>query len=107
MVRQALWQMALVVCYAVWAQGAAQAQGLQALALVDVENSKIEDGRGGSITLQLELSQPVPFRVFTLNNPARVVMDFREIDWTGFDETAVDQSESVSDLRFGIFRPGW
>lgn len=107
MVRQALWQMALVVCYAVWAQGAAQAQGLQALARVDVENSKIEDGRGGSITLQLELSQPVPFRVFTLNNPARVVMDFREIDWTGFDETAVDQSELVSDLRFGIFRPGW
>ena len=105
--RQAIWLVAVMVCSAVWAQGFAHAQGLQALARVDVSQSKIEDGRNGSISLQLELSQPVPFRVFTLNDPARVVMDFREIDWTGFDEAAVDQSERVSDMRFGIFRPGW
>ncbi len=107
MMRQAIWLVAVMVCSAIWAQGFAHAQGLQALARVDVSQSKIEDGRNGSISLQLELSQPVPFRVFTLNDPARVVMDFREIDWTGFDEAAVDQSERVSDMRFGIFRPGW
>lgn len=105
--RQAIWLVALVISSAIWAQGMAFAQGLQALARVDVEQSKIEDKRNGSISLQLQLSQPVPFWVFTLNNPARVVMDFREVDWTGFNKALVDQSERVSDVRFGIFRPGW
>jgi N-acetylmuramoyl-L-alanine amidase len=99
--------MALAVCAVVSTPQLAMAQDLQALARVDVSNSRIEDGRGGAINLEFQLSQPVPFRVFTLNNPARVVMDFKEIDWTGFDEVAVDQSEAVTDLRFGIFRPGW
>lgn len=107
MMRQAFWLVALVISSAIWVQGFAYAQGLQALARVDVSQSAIKDGRKGSISLRLELSQPVPFRVFTLDNPARVVMDFREIDWTGFDKAVVNQSTGVSDLRFGIFRPGW
>ena len=57
--------------------------------------------------LNLQLSQPVPFRVFTLDNPPRLALVFKEIDWTGFDKTAVDQSEDVTDLRFGIFRLCW
>lgn len=107
MMRQAIWLVILAIAAAVWTHTPVSAQGLQALARVDVRQSKIEDARSGGVTLQLALSQPVPFRVFTLDNPARVVMDFREVDWTGFDKSAVNQSERVGDLRFGIFRPGW
>lgn len=83
------------------------AQDLQALARVDMDRSMIKDGSGDAVNLKLQLSQPVPYRVFTLDNPPRIVFDFKEIDWTGFDAAKVDQSDVVTGLRFGIFRPGW
>ncbi len=83
------------------------AQDLQALARVDMDSSKIADGSGDTVNLKLQLSQPVPYRVFTLDNPPRIVFDFKEIDWAGFDAAKVDQSDVITGLRFGIFRPGW
>ena len=106
MVRRAIWLVAVVVGL-LGASGGANAQDLQALARVDSAASKIEDGRNETISLNFALSQPVPFRVFTLNDPPRLILDFKEIDWAGFDEAAVNQSTGVKDLRYGIFRPGW
>ncbi len=106
MVRRAIWLVAVVVSM-LGVPGTTKAQDLQALARVDTAASKIEDGRNDTISFSFALSQPVPFRVFTLNDPPRVILDFKEIDWTGFDKVAVNQSVGVKDLRFGIFRPGW
>ncbi|WP_069299356.1 N-acetylmuramoyl-L-alanine amidase [Neptunicoccus sediminis] len=83
------------------------AQELQALARVDGARSTIEDASGDTVNLRLHLSQPVPYRIFALDNPPRIVMDFKEIDWSGFEAGKVDQSDVVKGLRFGIFRPGW
>lgn len=89
------------------AQGAL-AQDLTALARVDPEQSKITDGWFGKTTLTLGLSQGVPFRVFLLNDPARLVVDFREVDWTGLDaETLLPKPGAIATLRFGTFQPGW
>ena len=55
----------------------------------------------------LSLSQGVPYRVYTLDDPARLVLEFREVDWTGLDLEAFDASNAVSGLRAGTFRPGW
>ena len=107
MMRRMIWLVTLAIIDMALPQSLACAHELQAMAWVDVDQSKIEDGRNGSVSLKLELSQPVPFRVFTMNNPPRVVIDFREVDWNGFDEVAVDHSKRVSDLRFGIFHSGW
>ena len=105
--RQVIWLVTITLSGLLFAQAVAHAHQFQALAKVNVDQSIIEDGRNGSISLRLELSQPVPFRVFTLRNPARIVIDFNELDWAGFDEVAVNKSEHISDLRFGIFQPGW
>lgn len=48
--------------------------------------------------------RPVPWRVRLLDNPPRLVMDFREVDWLGIDKL---RREGVADLRAGVFRPGW
>jgi len=90
-----------------WAGGVASAQQLQALARVNVDMSSVSDGSSGGVELRLSLSQPVPYRLFTLADPARLIVDFREIDWQGFDENKVLQTTRVSDLRYGVFRPGW
>jgi len=55
----------------------AAAQPFGALARV-LPHATEADTRGDEVTLRLGLSQPVPFRVFALAEPWRVVVEFRE-----------------------------
>lgn len=96
----------LVLIVSLWA-GMAGAQEFTGLARLDPFASRVTDQRGGGIGIELYLSQTVPWRVFTLDNPRRLVMDFREIDWRGVDKAALLQTDRASDLRFGTLRPGW
>jgi len=77
-----------------------------ALAQVSGDDARIVD-RGDGATLNLSLSQPVPYRIFTLTDPLRMVIDFAEVDWTGFNPISFDQATSVMAVRVGGFRPGW
>ena len=96
-----LWVM--VVC--LWGS-LAVAQDFSGLARVLPEASSVQDTRRG-LSVDLSLSQGVPYRVFTLDEPARLVMDFREVDWRGVSPEALDRSERAVALRMGGFRPGW
>ncbi|MBE9636451.1 N-acetylmuramoyl-L-alanine amidase [Salipiger mangrovisoli] len=69
--------------------------------------SVTETGWRKRTELTLSLSQGVPWRAFTLIDPPRLVIDFREVDWTGAEPAAMDRSEAVEDLRMGPFRSGW
>ncbi len=62
-------------------------------------------GKGTELTLSL--SQGVPWRAFTLTEPPRLVVDFREVDWTGANAAEMDRSDKVAGLRMGPFRSGW
>ncbi|WOI33887.1 N-acetylmuramoyl-L-alanine amidase [Tritonibacter scottomollicae] len=84
----------------------AMAQGFSALARVLPEESRLSDD-GSGVQLELGLSQGVPFRVFTLSDPRRVVLDFQEVDWTGLDAATFLQAAPVSNVRFGGYVPGW
>lgn len=84
------------------------AQHLSALARVDTSASEIEDGWWGRTDMSLQLSQGVPFRVFTLDGPPRLVVDFREVDFTGVQaEDLLSQAGRIEAVRFGAFQPGW
>lgn len=88
------------------ATGAA-AQEFGALARIDPESSRIvEDGRHG-VAIDLHLSQGVPWRVFTLDEPERLVLDFREVDWTGLEAGQLAATDRVGAVRFGTYVPGW
>ena len=84
----------------------AVAQEFLALARVDVAQSQLRDD-GDGLVLDLHLSLAVPYRVFTLDDPRRVVLDFREVDWRGASRVAMLNADNASDLRFGPLRPGW
>ncbi len=61
-----------------------------------------------SLDLSVEMTRPVPWRIFTLDHPRRLVIDFSELDWSGLDREAVlYESDQISDLRTGLYRPGW
>lgn len=86
----------------------ASSQDLSALARVDPGPSSIEDAWFGRTHLTLHLSQGVPFRVFTLDTPARLVVDFREVDFSGVVAgDLLTEPGRIVDVRFGAFRPGW
>jgi len=98
---------ALAVSLALWGGAAsAQGSGLTALARVDPSSPGARD-MGAQTELALTLSQAVPFRIFTLDAPMRLVVDFAEADWTGVDGAALDRSDRVEAIRVGGFRPGW
>ncbi len=83
------------------------AQNLRALARVDTAQSGVADVSDREMMLTLKLSQPVPYRVFTLSQPNRIVFDFKEVDWTGFSAKKAVMSEKINNLRFGAFQAGW
>ncbi|UWQ97719.1 N-acetylmuramoyl-L-alanine amidase [Rhodobacteraceae bacterium S2214] len=95
-----------VVAALLMTAGSAFAQDFSGLARIDHVDSAITDTRQG-MAVDLQLSQVVPYRVFTLDEPRRLVVDFREIDWTGTDKAQLDQSDIASAIRFGAFQAGW
>jgi N-acetylmuramoyl-L-alanine amidase len=96
-----------IVALVLWLlAGAAAAQEFSGLARLDVTQSRVaEVGDGVEITLYL--SQPVPWRVFTLDEPMRLVVDFREVDWRGARPEDLIVGRPASDVRWGALRPGW
>ena len=84
------------------------AQELTALARVDPVESAVSDRWFGKTDLTVALSQGVPFRVFLLDDPARLIVDFREADWSNVARgDLLEKPGRISALRFGAFQPGW
>ncbi|WP_099827318.1 N-acetylmuramoyl-L-alanine amidase [Oceaniglobus indicus] len=79
---------------------------LGAMARPIVEESDIADF-GANLQITLALSQPVPFRIFTLDTPRRLVIDFSVVDWAGQDVASIDRSDIVTSVLSGPFRRGW
>lgn len=87
------------------AEGAA-AQAMSALARVDPQRSRVADeGRG--LAVDLALSQAVPWRLFTLDGPPRLVIDLAEADFGAIRPDALLMPGRAAGLRFGPVRPGW
>ncbi len=85
----------------------ALAQQLQALARLDARNSTISERASGDVDIRLALTQGVPFRVFTLDSPTRLVMDFREVEFGRVGADALIKTTQITDMRVGLFQPGW
>lgn len=80
--------------------------GAFAQARVDPARSVIADG-WWRLNIELGLSDIVPYRVFTLDDPRRLVLDFEGVDWGGFDPATVLSGDRAAAARVGPFRPGW
>ena len=83
------------------------AEDFSALARIDSARSVIGDGDQAMVNVDLSLSQGVPFRVFTLAEPDRLVLDFREVDWADLTVSKLLKTDRIKALRFGNYRAGW
>ncbi|MDE3120398.1 MAG: N-acetylmuramoyl-L-alanine amidase [Paracoccaceae bacterium] len=84
----------------------AGAQSLSALAQFDPAASTVADA-GAGIAIDLTISQPVPYRISTLPDPDRLILDFHEVDWSALDPAAFAHGSHVTALRAGLLVPGW
>lgn len=93
-----------LVLLTVWlvagAAGSAGAAGLAAVSGVRAGN------HGGTTRFVLDLDQSVPFRVFTLADPYRVIVDLPELDWRAADAVIQRPVGAIQSFRHGMFRPG-
>lgn len=101
------WMVSLVVLALALSARPLSAQQLSALARLDVAGSGISQRLSGDVDIVLSLSQAVPWRVFTLDDPMRMVVDFRKVDFPVLDRRALGAGDEIAFLRTGIFRPGW
>ena len=87
---------------------AVNAQDFGVIARVDPVASEIKDGWFGKSSVALHLSQGVPFRVFHLDEPARLIVDFKEANWTGVSASDILEVDGrITAARFGSFQAGW
>ncbi len=92
----------------IWAlTGVAIAQDFSALARALPDQSRIVDEGNTGVRVDLGLSQGVPYRVFTLRDPYRMVLDFQEVDWSGLDRETFLRSDRISGVQYGAYVPGW
>jgi N-acetylmuramoyl-L-alanine amidase len=94
---------------AVWltATGAAIAsEPMTALARPDPAESSIVDF-GANVHVTLTLSQPVLWRLYTLEAPRRLVIEFGEVDWAGTQVEAFRDSDAIAAVRAERGEPGW
>lgn len=61
---------------------------------------------GSQNRLELDLTSRLGFRVFTLDGPRRVVVDFPEIDWRLEPPRPGKSMQLIDGIRFGLVRPG-
>lgn len=105
----ALWALALALTFSLTGAltGAAAAQEFSALARVDAGQSRITAEGRQNVRVDLHLSQGVPYRLFTLDGPPRLVLDFQEVDWTGLSREALVRTDRIAQAQFGTYVPGW
>jgi N-acetylmuramoyl-L-alanine amidase len=97
-----LWLRPVLLCLLLAVPAAGQT--LSALAKLDGNTSTLTRVEAG-LELRFAISQPVPWRLRFLDGPPRLVLDTREVDWTGF--TNLPLRDPVVAMRAGSFRPGW
>ncbi|MEM6887754.1 MAG: N-acetylmuramoyl-L-alanine amidase [Pseudomonadota bacterium] len=98
----------LLLAVAIMWASAVSAQSPVPPAQLDMAESGVAEGWFGASELSISLSRGVPFRVFTLDAPRRLVVDFQGLDDAAFADAAfVQEDAAIAAARMGRFATGW
>ncbi|MEJ8560318.1 N-acetylmuramoyl-L-alanine amidase [Yoonia sp. GPGPB17] len=73
---------------------------------IDPDRTSVSDG-WWTLEVIVGLNQITPYRVFTLAEPRRLVIDIEGASFAGLDATELLSGDRAADVRFGALRPGW
>lgn len=83
------------------------AQENNTLAQIDADRSIFFDLSDTEIEIKLYMSKPVPYRIFALNTPERIVFDFKGIDLAAFSYDQVLKTQKIHSIRRGTYKKDW
>ena len=98
---------ALTILLTIACTKGAGAEDFSALTRVDAARSGISAAGSDGVALDLYLDFGVPWRLFTLDSPPRLVVDFREVDWSGVQAADLLKTDRIKGVQFGTYVPGW
>lgn len=108
------WMMLLLFCMALATAAPlplrAESGGTPArldLAASSIQAEGRDRGRPRPLQIDLALGHAVPYRVYFLDAPPRLVVDFHDVDFSAAQPERLRGAELVTALRWGRFRPGW
>lgn len=73
---------------------------------VDPARTSVSDG-WWTLEVAVGLDRITPYRVFTLDDPRRLVVDIEGASFAGLDAANILSGDRAADVRFGPLRPGW
>lgn len=77
---------------------------------LSAEGPALTDARiglnSGQTRFVLEFSQNVPYKIFTLAGPDRVVIDLPSVAWKGPETGQISERGLIRGYRHGLFKPG-
>ena len=95
----------LVMFFAVGSAASSETQS--ALARLDSQNSFVKDALWGQVQMQLSLSQGVPYRVYTVTEPNRIVLEFNGATISDLEVAKVNQSDKIESVETKMSAAGW
>lgn len=73
---------------------------------IDPERTRVADG-WGTLEVSMGLDQITPYRVFTLDEPRRLILDVAHASFAGLDPDDMLSGNRAVAVRVGPLRPGW
>ncbi len=60
-----------------------------------------------STEIHIQHTQGVPYRIYTLDAPKRLIVEFNTVTFAGFEEKVFSSSQSITGVRAGALKSGW
>ncbi|RBW44788.1 N-acetylmuramoyl-L-alanine amidase [Loktanella sp. D2R18] len=79
---------------------------MSAQVTVDPNRTAVGDG-WWRLEINVGLSAVTPYRLFTLDNPRRLVVDFQNTDWPDVSPDLLLSGDRATALRYGALGPDW
>ena len=97
----------MVILVLLWAQMSYAQEGYSALSRFIPNGSYARDVVFSGTELRIRHTQGVPYRIYTLHNPKRLIVEFNSVSFAGLQPEAFIRSRSITDLRAGDLKSGW
>ena len=90
-----------------WIEIGLAQEGFSALSRFIPNGSYARDVVFSGTEIRIQHTQGVPYRIYILDAPKRLIVEFNAVTFTGFEEEVFSRSQSISGVRAGALKSGW
>ena len=96
-----------LIALLIWTKMGLAQEGYSALSRFIPNGSYARDVVFSGTEIRIQHTQGVPFRVYTLDAPKRLIVEFNAVTFAGLEEEVFSRSQSITGVRAGTLKSGW